>query len=85
MKFIKAELSEIPADKVLEYAYKRFNNQRALTAVQAGEITLDDRVGNGKCPDCNEDEWFITPLFPMIKEGGKSYIECTHCGYVTHL
>ena len=84
--FFKVELTPVPADKIMEVAYKRFpTSERVLEQIKAGLTTLEDRIGDGVCPDCGESEWMLLALTPSIKEGGKSYIECTHCGHITHL
>jgi predicted RNA-binding Zn-ribbon protein involved in translation (DUF1610 family) len=87
MKFYKVILEPISNNKVLEYAYKRFpNTERIITAIQNGDITLSERIGDGKCPNCGKSEWMILSIKnPAVKEGGKSYIECINCGHTTHL
>ena len=52
--------------------------------------TLEERLGNkhGECPDCRNDNprWMLLPEECVaVTEGGKAYIECLDCGYITHL
>ena len=76
MKFYKAELKEVPTNKVMEMVYPINHNL----------ITLEERIGNGKCSHCGNDEWIMLPdECVAVREGGKQYIECINCGEVTHL
>jgi len=52
--------------------------------------TLKERLGNnnGECPGCRNDKprWMLLPNESVaVTEGGKPYIECLDCGYITHL
>ena len=77
MKFYLAKLEEIPNDKVLESVYpKQVSDQ----------ITLEERIDDGKCTECGGDKWIILPdECCLVTEGGKPYIECMGCGNITHL
>jgi hypothetical protein len=49
-------------------------------------ITIEERLGDACCPDCMGNEWMLlAPEQVAVKQGGKVYIECLGCGYVTHL
>ncbi len=76
MKFYKAILKEIPTDKLLENVYP-LNHKY---------MTLEERIGDGKCIECGNDEWIMLPDESVaVREGGKQYIECMGCGHHTHL
>lgn len=75
MKFYKAILKEIPTDKVMEDVYP----------INHKEMTLEERIGDGKCPDCGDDKWIMLPEESVAVREGKPYIECMCCGYQTHL
>ena len=49
--------------------------------------TCEERMGSpeGKCPECGKSDWAICPCVIGENDGGKTYIECIHCGYPTHL
>ncbi len=50
------------------------------------KITLKERLGDGKCPECNNNEWILLAKeSAAVRQGGKPYIECKSCGYNTHL
>lgn len=75
-KFYQAVLKEIKGD-VLEHAYHKGHG-----------LTLAERMGSeeSKCPDCNKNEWMLLARESVaVQQGGKPYIECLNCGYVTHL
>lgn len=50
-------------------------------------VTLEEKLpNNGNCKDCGKNEWMILPKeCASVRDGGKPYIECLHCGNVTHL
>jgi len=76
MKFYKAELKEVPTNKVMEMVYP----------INHKFIPLEERIGDGKCENCGNDEWIMLPdECVAVREGGKQYIECINCGEVTHL
>lgn len=61
--------------------------------------TMEERMGTDKasCPECikedyiseeekNNPKWIMLPEEgSAVREGGKAYIECMHCGCTTHL
>ena len=76
-KFYQAIL--VPITNVMEHVYPHLHGTQ-------NEMPLEERIGNGKCPDCDGMEWMLLPKESVaVKEGGKAYIECLGCGYVTHL
>ena len=77
MKFYKCELIELTKEEdPIKYAYPDKHHL----------IKLEDRIGDGKCEECGCDEWMFLPkVGSAVREGGKPYIECLNCGYVTHL
>ena len=87
VKFFKVVLEPINNEDVLKFAYKRFRNQHVMmSAVDEGEITLEERIGDGKCDTCGHDTWMILPLqFAIVKSVEKPYIQCMNCGSYTHL
>ena len=86
-KFYKVHLTACPEGEVLKYAYGQISaSPKTMNAVRSGEITLNERIGEGVCERCGNDEWMILPMsIKSVKEGGKAYIECLNCGNVTHL
>ena len=77
-KFFKSVLVELPVESVLEYSYG---------STIAKQLTMEERLPNDcECTECGNRSWII-----MAKEsctvvtGGKPYIECLNCGYITHL
>jgi len=75
-KFYQAVL--VPIEDVLEYVYKN----------KADLFTLTERMGSEKaeCPECGKNKWWLQPKEgAAVREGGKPYIECLNCGYLTHL
>ena len=77
-KFYQAVLKEIKGD-VLEHAYHKGHG-----------LTLEERMGdkNCTCPetDCGGNKWMLLARESVaVQQGGKPYIECLNCGYVTHL
>jgi len=76
MRFFQSVLKEIPASEIIEHCYPLHHK----------EITLEERMGNGKCPDCDCDSWILLPKeSSAVTQGGKDYCECMNCGYTTHL
>lgn len=77
MKFYETILKEVKPEDVLKTVYPE------RIAIQ---LTLEERLPEGKCTDCGKDEWIILPKeSSMVSQGGKPYIECINCGHVTHL
>ena len=75
-KFYQAVLKEVKGD-VLEHVYHKGHG-----------LTIEERMGNkhGKCPDCGKNIWVLLPKeTSAVREGGKPYIECMNCGYLSHL
>ena len=73
-RFFQSVLKEIPADKVIAHVYP---NQKQLP-------TLEERLPQSNCPDCDCGSWVILSV-QQQQNGGKPYIECLNCGYSTHL
>lgn len=51
-------------------------------------LTMVERMGSeeAKCPECGKNVWMIfAKESSMVQQGGKPYIECMECGYITHL
>lgn len=77
-KFYEAVLQEVEGD-VLKHVYPE---------AVAKHITIAERMGdnNATCPNCGENKWWVHPKnSSMRREGGKPYVECLNCGYITHL
>jgi predicted RNA-binding Zn-ribbon protein involved in translation (DUF1610 family) len=75
-KFYKAVLEEIPVDKIIEHCYP----------IHHKEITLEERLGDCSCYDCGKKEWWLYPKeSAAVRDGGKDYIQCINCGFITHL
>ncbi len=52
------------------------------------DMTLTERMGSeeARCPDCDSNHWMILANESVaVSQGGKPYIECLGCGYMTHL
>lgn len=78
-KFYQAILKPIKGN-VLDYVYPHL--------VGNEQMTMTERMGNeqASCPDCNKNEWILLPNESVsVRQGGKPYIECIECGYLTHL
>ena len=70
LKFYQAELKEV------EDIRKHINLHPS--------IMVEERIG--ECPECGGNEWWLLPKEgSAVREGGKPYVECLKCGYVTHL
>ena len=78
-KFFKVELVEVGGN-VLDYVYPKFKGKN--------QLTMKERMGSdeAKCSECGGNEWMLLPKESVaVREGGKPYIECLGCGYLTHL
>lgn len=95
-KFYKAILKEFKNDReVLEDVYPH------LLVREGGKYfpTMEERLGDAECPNCPKEtkEWGLKKAKPYSRwillpeesvsrtQGGKPYIECMDCGYLTHL
>jgi hypothetical protein len=61
--------------------------------------TMEERLGDAECPNCPKEteeyghkklkgysRWMLLPEESVsVTQGGKPYIECLDCGYITHL
>jgi len=75
-KFYQAVLKPIQGD-VLKHAYGQQNTCTLTERMESEEC---------KCPDCGKNKWMLLPKEGVaVTQGGKPYIECLTCGYVTHL
>lgn len=73
--FYQAELVKV--DDIMKHVYP---NQPSLTL--AMRMETDEAL----CPNCKDNRWWLLPKTgAAVREGGKPYIECINCGYVTHL
>lgn len=80
-KFYQAVLKPIKGN-VLEHVYPWLNQNGKI------DMTMTERMGSEEalCPDCGKNKWMILPDESVaVSQGGKPYIECLNCGYVTHL
>lgn len=78
-KFYKAVLEEIKGN-VLDEVYPHLKGK--------GQLKMEDRLGSksGGCDECGSNEWWLYPKeSAAVREGGKPYIQCLNCGYITHL
>lgn len=92
MKFFQITVTEIEGkpNEILAKVYRQNNMERAASFVDKGEITMEDRLGEGKCTECGNTEWNVLPAdspYNSLDKGGngKPNIECRNCGYITHL
>jgi hypothetical protein len=46
--------------------------------------TLEERLGDGTCPECGSHEWALAPIVLGSNEGGKCYIQRIQCGSYAH-
>lgn len=77
-RFFKTELKEVKGN-VLNLVYPQLKGTIYMP-------TMEERLGNGKCPDCDCNSWIMLPEESYaVREVGKPYIECMGCGYHTHL
>jgi Zn ribbon nucleic-acid-binding protein len=78
-KFYQAILKPIKGN-VLDYVYPHLAGNE--------QMTMTERMGNetATCPDCTKNEWILLAMESVsVRQGGKPYIECIECGYLTHL
>jgi len=78
-KFYQTVLTEIK-DNVFDHVYPYLNEKE--------QMTMTERMGNetANCPDCTKNEWILLAMESVsVRQGGKPYIECIECGYLTHL
>lgn len=85
-KFYQAILKPIKGN-VLDHVYPDLKGDKQLTMVE--------RMGSdlAHCPECIEqriekefNRWsLLADEHVAVVQGGKPYIECLDCGYVTHL
>lgn len=77
--FFKAVLKKVNGN-VLDYVYPQLKG--------SNQLSMTERMGNenAECPDCNNNHWWLLPNESVaVSLGGKAYIECLECGYITHL
>jgi hypothetical protein len=82
-KFYQSTLKEVKGN-VLKHVYP------LITNFQNGKLsmTMTERMGSeeARCPECGKNHWIILPAESCaVRQGGKPYIECMGCGYITHL
>jgi hypothetical protein len=76
MRFFQSVLKEIPSDKILKHCYPT-NHKK---------MSLEDRIGDGKCIECDCDSWILLAKeSAIVVQGGKDYCECMNCGHTIHL
>jgi len=74
-EFFQAELVKV--EDVMKHVYPNQPN-----------ITLAERMETEEalCTECGDNRWWLLPKAgSAVREGGKAYMECLNCGYVTHL
>ena len=77
VKFYKSVLVPVETEQVIATVYP---------PRIASQLTLEERLPEGKCEDCGGKDWIIMPEeSAIVRESGKPYIECLKCGYHTHL
>jgi DNA-directed RNA polymerase subunit RPC12/RpoP len=79
-KFFQAYLLEVKGN-VFDHVYPQLKGSKH-------QFTIVERMENpeGRCSDCGKNHWIIAPKeSSIVREGGKPYIECLNCGYITHL
>ncbi len=85
-EFYKSTLTKIKGN-VLDDVYSYLKGTKDFP-------TMEERLGDAECPECPKEEWVKKDrtrwmLLPdesvAVSQGGKEYIECLNCGYVTHL
>jgi predicted RNA-binding Zn-ribbon protein involved in translation (DUF1610 family) len=77
-KFYQAEIKEVKGN-VLDHVYPHLTDN---------QLTMTERMGSDEalCPECGHNHWIILAKESCaVREGGKPYIECMECGYITHL
>ena len=78
-KFYQAVLTEIKGN-VLDHVYPHLQGDK--------QLTMTERMGSdeAKCPECGHNHWIILASeSAAVSQGGKPYIECMECGYLSHL
>lgn len=78
-KFYQAVLKEVKGN-VLDHAYPYLKGP--------GQLTMKERLGSdeGLCPECGQGKWMLLADEQVaVSQGGKPYIECLECGFMTHL
>ena len=77
IKFYQSVLEPVETENVLLTVYP-------LRIAQ--QLTLEERLPEGKCEDCGGKEWIILPKeSAIVRQSEKPYIQCINCGYHTHL
>lgn len=90
-KFYQSVLKPIKGN-VLEDVYPHLVGTKHMP-------TMEERLGDAECPNCPKEteeyghkkkekysRWMLLPEESVsVTQGGKPYIECLDCGYVTHL
>ena len=77
-KFYQAEIKEVKGN-VLDHVYPHLTDN---------QLTMSERMVSDEalCPECGGNHWIILANESCaVREGGKPYIECMECGYMTHL
>jgi len=91
-KFYQAILKPIPIDEVMKHVYPHLHGTKH-------EMSLEERLGDAECPNCPKEteeyghekkeaytRWMLlADETASVTQGGKPYIECLDCGYLTHL
>ena len=76
-RFFQAVLKEVK-ENVLDHVYPHHKGKN--------QLTLEEHLPNGNCTECDCSSWIILPKESVgVQQGGKPYIECMNCGYMTHL
>ena len=76
-RFFQSVLKEVEGS-VIDHVYPEFKGPN--------QMTFEERMGDGKCPDCDCNSWILKSKESCaVREGGKPYCECMECSYMTHL
>lgn len=79
-KFYQAVLKPIKGN-VLDHVYPHLKGS-------PNQMTMTERMGSeeARCGECGNNEWMLLASESVaVSQGGKPYMECLHCGTLTHL
>lgn len=72
--------------RIYKVVFVNLSNEEVMVITKG--LPLSERMENpdGECPRCQNTEWALLPdESEAVRDGGKPYIECIDCGYLTHL
>lgn len=72
--------------KIYKVVFVELTDEEVLIKTKGQPLSERMEKPDGECPRCQYTEWALLPDdSEAVKEGGKPYIECIRCGYMSHL